>query len=301
MFDCLLVPLDGSADAEAALAVAEIVPSKRVRLLTVASDSTELATLCLESSDCRAYLEQVAEPLRRQGRSVDTWVAFGLPAREIVASAAVVDLVVMGNHGRGAVGRAVLGSVADWVARHSPAPTLIVRGGRRPAATMPLTRIVVPLDGSPLAEQALPLAVRLAGDMGLPVHLVRVVDFEYLEAAIEAGVTAAEACAKLQGEIARDAKAKLDELVMELHNRNCVATSEVRIGDPAGELLAAGREGDLAVLVTHARGGFERWLLGSVAEALVQRAAGPVLLVRETAGARDRMAEEAGIVAGGLS
>jgi nucleotide-binding universal stress UspA family protein len=105
----------------------------------------------------------------------------------------------------------------------------------------------------------------------------------------------------LQGEIARDAKAKLDELVMELHNRNCVATSEVRIGDPAGELLAAVREGDLAVLVTHARGGFERWLLGSVAEALVQRAAGPVLLVRETAGARDRMAEEAGIVAGGLS
>jgi nucleotide-binding universal stress UspA family protein len=44
-----------------------------------------------------------------------------------------------------------------------------VRGGRRPAATMPLTRIVVPLDGSPLAEQALPLAVRLAGDMGPPV------------------------------------------------------------------------------------------------------------------------------------
>jgi nucleotide-binding universal stress UspA family protein len=284
MFDCILVPLDGSAAAEAALTVAAMIPSDRVRLLAVESESTELTALCSAARDCRTYLEQVAEPLRRQGRTVETGVVFGAPAKEIVAAAATADLVVMGSHGRGAVATAVLGSIADWVARHAPAPTLIVRGGQRPATVLPLTRIVVPLDGSPLAEQALSVAVTLAGDMGLPVHLVRVVDFDLGRAAVEAGPTAAEACARQQGELVREAEAYLAEQVMVLRNCDCVATSEVRVGPLTGELLAVIREGDLVVLTTHARGGLERWFLGSVAEELVRHAVGPVLLVPATAG-----------------
>ena len=167
MFDRILVPLDGSEAAEAALAVSELIPSRRVRLLAVESDLADLTAICAAERDCQAYLERVAEPLRRQGREVET-VVLRQPGGEIVAFAAAADLIVMGSHGRGAVGRLVLGSVADQVARHAPVPTLIVRGGRRPATAMPLARIVVPLDGSALAEQAVPIAVALAADWGFP-------------------------------------------------------------------------------------------------------------------------------------
>jgi nucleotide-binding universal stress UspA family protein len=283
MFDLILVPLDGSEAAEAALAVAELIPSTRVRFLTVESDLSDLTAICATEPDCQAYLERVAEPLRRQGREVETVVTFGDPTREIVTSAAAADLIVMGSHGRGAVGRLALGSIADHVARHAPAPTLIVRGGRRPATAIPLTRIIVPLDGSALAEQALPVAIALADTMGLPVHLVRVVDFDPVRGTVEAGVVVAKAYAKSQAAIIRLAETYLAEQVQRLRNKDVATTSELRTGTPASELLDAIHEGDLVVLTTRERGSIQRWFLGSVAAELVRRAAGPVLLVRATA------------------
>jgi nucleotide-binding universal stress UspA family protein len=282
MFDLILVPLDGSEAAEAALAVAEVIPSRRVRLLSVESNLSNLTAICVAEPDCQAYLERVAEPLRRQGRDVETIVTFGDPAREIVASAAAADLIVMGSHGHGPVGRIVLGSIANQVARHAPVPTLIVRRGRRPATAIPLTRIIVPLDGSVLAEQALPMAIALADNMGLPVHLVRVVDFDPVRGTVQAGVVAAKAYAESQTAILRLAETYLAEQVQRLRNMDVATTSELRTGAPASELLDAIHEGDLVVLATRERGGIQRWFLGSVAEELVNRAAGPVLLMRAT-------------------
>jgi nucleotide-binding universal stress UspA family protein len=159
----------------------------------------------------------------------------------------------------------------------------------------------VPLDGSALAERALPMAIALGGDLGLPVHLVRAVDFDLVRSAVEAGPAAAEACARQQADLVRGANAYLAEQVQVLRNRDCVATSEVRVGAPTGELLAAIREGDLVVLTTHGRGGLERWLVGSVAEELARHAAGPVLLVRATADSPKRPVEEPGALRGSPS
>jgi nucleotide-binding universal stress UspA family protein len=283
MFDLILIPLDGSEAAEAALAVVELLPSRRVRLLTIESDLPDLTAICATEPDCQTYLERIAEPLRRQGREVEIIVTFGDPAREIVASSATADLIVMGSHGRGAVGRLVLGSVANHVARQAPVPTLIVRGGRRPATTIPLTRIVVPLDGSALAEQALPMAIALADTMGLPVHLVRVVDVDPVRGTVEAGVVAANAYVKAHAADISLADTYLAEQAQILRNKDVATTRELRTGAPASELLDAIHEGNLVVLATRERGGIQRWFLGSVAEELVRRAAGPVLLVRATA------------------
>jgi nucleotide-binding universal stress UspA family protein len=68
--------------------------------------------------------------------------------------------------------------------------------------------------------------------------------------------------------------------VQELRNQNLMASSEPRTGPPVGELLAVIRLGDVVVLAMPDRGPLERWLLGSVSKELIQRAAGPVLLVR---------------------
>ena len=147
MYERILVPLDGSETAEAALAYVALLPSERVRLLAVESDQADLAAVCTAARDCEAYLEAVAAPLREQGRDVDTVVVFGNPAEQILTLAAAADLVVMGSHGHGPVRRFVLGSVADEVARHAPVPVMIVGGGpgSRSVPAVQLTRIVVPL------------------------------------------------------------------------------------------------------------------------------------------------------------
>ena len=280
MYERILVPLDGSDAAEAALAYVSLLPSQQVRLLAVESDQAALSAVCTAARDCRAYLEAVAAPLREQGRDVDTVVAFGNPAEQVLTLAAAADLVVMGSHGRGGVRRFVLGSVADEVARHAPVPVLIVRGGPQPAVQ--LTRIVVPLDGSELAEQAMPVAAALAADLGAPVHLLRVLDVDALRATVQAGIHAAAAYMRSQEEIQRYAAEYLADQAQELRNRDLTATSEVLTGSPAVTLLDAIRPSDLVVMTTHARGGVRRMLLGSVADKLVRAAPAPVLLVRAT-------------------
>jgi nucleotide-binding universal stress UspA family protein len=280
MFKRILVPLDGSDAAEAAIAYVALLPSDRVRLLAVECDRADLSAVCTAARDCKEYLEGVATPLREHGRDVDTLVTFGNPAEQILALAAAADLVVMGSHGHGGVKRFVLGSVADEVARHAPVPVMIVRGRSVSQPAVQLTRIVIPLDGSDLAEQAVPVAAAVAADLGVPVHLLRVLDVDALRATVQAGIHAAAAYMRSQEEIQRYAEEYLADQAQELRNRDLTATSEVLTGSPAVTLLDAIRPEDLVVMTTHGRGGIRRMLLGSVADKLVRAATAPVLLVR---------------------
>ncbi len=289
MHERILVPLDGSAAAEPALAYVELIPSLRVRLLAVEPDvrgpmlasAPEVAAWRSErEGDLRGYLERVGEALRRQGRTVEAAVEFGDPAERIIAAAADADLIAMTTHGRGAGGRALFGSVADRVVRYAPAATLVVRGGLRPAAPPPLTRLVVPLDGSPQGEQALAVAARLAGDLGVTLHLVRAVEHDVTRATVQAGAGAATAYVQALEVQGRQADEYLAGIIRRLRGQDLAATSAVLTGLPALALLDAIRAGDLVVMTTRGRGGVRRWLLGSVAEKLVLAAAAPVLLVR---------------------
>jgi nucleotide-binding universal stress UspA family protein len=276
MYDRILVPLDGSDLAEAALPFVELIPSRHVRLLAVepvvlaaprrrAAFEPPLPSGAGRVFTPAAYLDSVGEPFRRQGRDVELVVESGDPGARIVVTAADASLIVMATRGRGAVGRALLGSVADHVARHAPAPTLLVRGTDPRAAPM-VGRVVIPLDGSERAEAALPVAARWGGDLGVRPHLVRVVD-------TSTQLTTEE-------EARREAAAYLDEQARRLSVYDAVATSEVLTGPTVRALLEAIGPADLVVMTTRGRGGLGRALLGSVAERLVREAAGPVLLVR---------------------
>ena len=132
------------------------------------------------------------------------------------------------------------------------------------------TRLVVPLDGSALAAQALPQATMLAQRGVIPLHLVRVVELPPLA---RAGL------AEFREDVAA-AAADLTQVAARLQAEGLSVTTEVRPGDVVDELLAVAEPGDLYVLATHGRTGVTRWLLGSVAEALARRSVVPVLLVR---------------------
>jgi nucleotide-binding universal stress UspA family protein len=289
MFDRILIPLDGSRIAEAALAYAELLPSQRVRMLQVEpatggplADHEEAweAWCASRKASGMAYLEQAGERLRQQGRIVEPVIAFGDPAACITATAADADLVIMTTHGQGAGERVLLGSVADKVARHGPCPTLLVRSTTPRTAPPCVARVLVPLDGSALATRALPMAAAVARLLGVPIHVVRVLDAAPLGVTLRADPAATRAYEQAMEVARHDAEAALDVHVHQLRDQDLPATGEVLVGSPAKALLDAIAATDIVVMTTHGYGGIRRLLLGSVAATLVREAAAPVLLIR---------------------
>jgi nucleotide-binding universal stress UspA family protein len=142
-------------------------------------------------------------------------------------------------------------------------------------------RIVVPLDGSELAEVALPRAEELARALQVPLHLVRVTDFTRLDQYGPYGLAIEYAGMQevLETEH-RTAREYLQQVEERLTANGLRVTAERRQGSAARELVAAAQPDDLIVMATHGRSGVTRWFLGSVAEDVIRRAAAPVLIVR---------------------
>jgi nucleotide-binding universal stress UspA family protein len=143
------------------------------------------------------------------------------------------------------------------------------------------TRIVVPLDGSELAERAIDQAAELARLTNVPIHLVRVVDLGRIGGggSIVWGLTpwALQRALEEEQHASRD---YLERMSRGLGDKGVVASSDVLHGNTADEIVAATTADDLVVMSTHGRGGLPRWFLGSVAESVARRAAGPVMLIR---------------------
>ena len=246
--------------------------------------SIELSTRKAE----RAYLRRMQATLREAGTRLSSAVTMtGTPGPTLTkyVQELGVDLVVMATHGRGGVRRAWLGSVADQLIRSLNVPVLLVRprDGAQPAqsATVP-TDILVPLDGSALAEEAIPLAVALALALGLEISLLQVVPPVLISsdpllpvpAAYDGDLTAA----------CRDqAQDYIDDLVEELRGQGLRATGTATIGwYEADTIHQLGQPDRVAMIViaTHGRGGVRRLALGSVADKVVRGADVPVLVYR---------------------
>jgi nucleotide-binding universal stress UspA family protein len=274
----ILVPLDGSPDAASALpyALALTTPGTTLLLLTVVGNEEEAGA-------ARVVLEQSAERARVAGLDVRTETAVGDPAEQILAVAALAGagLIVMASHGRGAVGRLIYGSVADRVARESPVPTMVVRAAIAAPGPVGITRLVVPLDGSPLAEQSLPFATAISRRLGTPLFLVRAVSSaELMPPAVGMGEAIPfELYAEAEREQEREAKIHLDGVAQRLREQGLPVASEVITGAAATAIEEATRPGDVVVLCSHERTGVMRWLLGSVAETLTREDQSPVILV----------------------
>lgn len=170
-----------------------------------------------------------------------------------------IDLVVLCSHGRSGLACFALGSIADRLLHHAAVPVLLVHAFGPP---VDLARAVVPLDGSALAEAALPMIDQLARTVVGEVTLLRVIG------------AAAEG---------PEAERYLDTVARRLQQQGVLRDGEsgcrcqVAQGDPAQVILDAAGADKLVVMATHGRSGLMRWGLGSVTDRVARGGAAGVL------------------------
>ncbi len=141
------------------------------------------------------------------------------------------------------------------------------------------SKVIVPLDGSELSEQALPYAELVAKSLSVPVELVQAYDI--LPTRI-LGVQGNQVIAQLDGGARQRAEASMEPAQQRLQSSG-IAVSLTALRGPAAEIIMsrAGIDPEaLVVMSTHGRGGISRWVMGSVADKVLHTIPNPMLLVR---------------------
>ena len=300
----ILVPLDGSALAETALpwavvlatrwcaplVLARVVELRSHAAVSLADSALATGAYEYEEQEARVYLERSASTLRAAHPEVE--VRGELVCGE--AGGALLDLeqqvgarvVVLTTHGRTGLARWARGSVAETIVRHGAAPVLLVRPWDRDETAAHLDgmaqgglRVLVPLDGSPLAQGVLPLVSDLAaGARG-----------ELLLAGV-ARPPDEHAIGPYYHHNFQDDRRALREYLS--HRRADAEQAGIRArsavgveSDVAGALvdLASIESADVIALSTHGRGALGRLLYGSIADRVAHAAQIPVLLYRPNA------------------
>ncbi len=301
MFECILVPLDGSPKAEVILSlIARILrrEDSEILLLRVVDVPAAVGRVSLadvrnqEREDAQKYVHDVARRFSGSGAKVHGRVAEGSPA-EVILEAAKNEgatLIAMSTHGRSGLARWALGSVAEKVARASDVPLLLVRSFRRSPKgdlepivpeEIPFRRILVPVDGSPTSMAVVEPARKFAQLYGSDILTLHV-ETPYVEPSpVLPGmeVTLPSMVPPATPSADDPATAKAAE---RFEQAGLKATRLTTVGDPAAEILdlSVNRGTDLIALGTHGRSGLARWALGSVAERVLRSGEVPILLVR---------------------
>ena len=297
MYTKILIPLDGSRTAERVLPFARVlagtlkIPIELLEVVDVSAVSAHIAAdkaryldaLIAEGERAsREHLKEVAAEF--PGIKVSCSVERGDPADAIIARAAADKgtLIAMATHGRSGVTRWMMGSVAEKVLRGSESPMFLVRadedvtadGGAR------IKSIVVPLDGSELAESVLPTVVEVANSMALEVVLCRA--YELAASAYYGREDYLPNYDDMLRELKAEVESYLTKKVELLKRAGLAKVSSVALeGNGADEIVRYSREHPdaLVAMCTHGRSGVRRWVLGSVTEKVVRHSGDPVLVV----------------------
>ena len=296
MFKKILVPLDGSEQAEAALPYAEELTMKLGAEL-VLFHACGPAHRSFERMH-RIYIDDVLGKLEasmnagnREGAArVAVRIEDCPPAEDVCVLMArnQVDLVVMtaiGSSGM-AIGKK-LGSVADSACRTLPIPVLLIRAKspeRQNTGSGLIKSILLPLDGSDLSKLAVPAAETLAAGLKAPITLFQMVRSAYLYGGDPVPFLDYEKLTQDEEKNVRDQMAALEA---DLGGRGIEVMSRVVSGADAAEeiIRAAANSGiDLIVMSTHGRSGLSHLVLGSVAEKVMAKGKSPLLLVHARAG-----------------
>ena len=234
---------------------------------------TELAELHALAAECRTLTTAPITTSLEQGPVADALAGY--------ANRHDVDLIVMSTHARRGFARLSLGSVTDSLIRLTTIPVLVVKPPRsylNPQLTSAFKRIVVPLDGSALAEQVLPGIARLSELEGSELTLLYVLKpHNYSQEQIQDPLLP-----WWEKDIAT-AQAYLLPMATKLRRRGFTVSSDIVIGEDVAEKIAEFarcEKADLIAIATHGRGGLSRFIYGSVADALTKSARTSLFVLR---------------------
>jgi nucleotide-binding universal stress UspA family protein len=297
----ILVPLDGSALAEQALSCAVMlgqglsaelvlfravsVPSDVQAVLDQAGPQADAVVTWLEDQ-ADEYLCGVANSLRNAGLDVLRVVQHGAAAEAIVDYAAQTGIrqIVMATHGYTGLKRWTHGSVAERVLQAAGVPVLLVRAREANAARglqqPTLCRhILVPLDGSELAEQVLPVVSPIACVLEAEMTLFQVVTTHVLGSFSSEWYPSVQSTLEI---VEQQAKAYLERMAQRLNEEGIETSTAIWTGPIAESIVeyADTNHTDLIAMCTHGRTGLARWALGSVTDRVLRAAGIPILLVR---------------------
>lgn len=303
----LLLPLDGSSFGEHALPIALTLARRAKAHLHLLHVHTALQTAYTEIQLYDPSLDQelrgrevgYLESITKQVSQVHPNVSWSNVEGEVVSSIRAeadkhqADLVVLTTHARGPMGRFWLGSTSDELSRDASRPMLLVHPHEH---SVDLTQeeapshFLVPLDGTPFAEQVLPHATDLAQLFGARMTLMRVVE-PVVPMAIPQGVgtfghvaaNVLDQVEKIHDQLRRDAQSYLDSRAELLRQKGVQVDTTVVFDDSPGigilhhaKLCGA----DLIAMVTHGRRGLTKLFMGSVTSKVIRGSHLPTLLVR---------------------
>lgn len=303
MYTSLLVPLDGSAFSERALpwavslarrsgAILRLarvhVPHTRTPVSLEGMPVVDEEVTTLKRQHETAYLADVRSRLAREPAiKVETALLDGPIAPTLAADATLnqAALIVMTTHGHGGFERLWLGSVVDTLIRTATVPLLVLRFAEEsaPAVEPAVRRILVPLDGSLLAEEALSHALALGALSSAEYVLVHVTEPSAWLGRLPGGTQAAYPATEGHEKREHQAEDYLKRTVARLAEQGHQAESRVIVSSHlARAILDAARavRADLIAMATHGRGGLSRLLIGSVADKVMRRSDVPLLLCR---------------------
>ena len=299
----ILVPLDGSGFAEQALPLGAELAQASGAALRLAYVHTPAASwdpgveFSLFDPELEqqvrqrelAYLERLGSQLTRGGGlHVERVLLNGTiaPALEDYVERSGTDLVIMTSHGRGGVGRMVLGNVADQLIHRLNVPVLVLRPEEMKHARQEeygRRRILVPLDGSELAASILGEAKAFARMTRSELLLLMVV--QPVPVLLPPFIWPPEKLVAPPEQRELAARRYLEMLKKQLRTEGYVVQSRVRTARKvAPEILSVAREEECSMiaLATHGASGLNRVMLGSVADQVVRHSDIPVLVLRPT-------------------
>jgi nucleotide-binding universal stress UspA family protein len=316
MYRNVMVPVDGSSFSREAVLQGLRIASQcgaTLRLVRVASTplfiggpdaivpasegirdlrNRELAELYALAAECRAHSTVNVTASLQQGPVADALIGYARRYR--------VDLIVMRSHARRGLARVWFGSVADKMIRESGIPVLVVRPPSVATALglgFNFSRILVPLDGSQLAEQSLRHMLPLARVEGSHITVLRVVAPSRDRDGLDSAIGPAKAA-----EVA-EAKRYLDALLDSQLDRSLTVQRRVVIADDAASAIlhqAEVDESDLIAIATRGRGAIARARSGSVADRVMREAAVSAMVIHPDASVALPVPEKANLFAGTL-
>jgi nucleotide-binding universal stress UspA family protein len=300
MYTRILVPLDGSTTAEKVLPYARFLarylklPVDLLKVIDVAEIGQRISHQPAEF--LKTFVEKMDETSEKYLRvTADTFadtlvkctVLRGIPAETIIDKAAEDPgtLISMATHGHSGIKRWLLGSVTEKVLRAAKNPLLVIRATEeaKREGEAKLGSVIVPLDGSELAEKVIPALVELAKKLNLETILFRAYTIPPSAAIPDPEITYVVADEELISALREEATAYLNKKAAELKELGVRKVSTVaEYGFGADEIISLARKtpDNLIAMCSHGHSGVKRWVVGSVTETVVRHSGDPVLVIR---------------------